>query len=196
MYICQFCNKEYNKNSSLLNHSHRCSLNPNRAIQNGRKGKAPWNKGKTGLQTAWNKGMTGLKGTPHSEETKKRLSEVAKEKGLGGHTSKTRIYFKKNSGEEIYLQSSYEVKFAELLEEMNIVWERPDPLSWIDSNGISHKYYPDFKIGKKYFDTKNDYLALKDADKINRVSKQNNVTVEIVTYSNITKEYIKNALIV
>ena len=57
-------------------------------------------------------------------------------------------------------------------------------------------YYPDFKIKEKYFDTKNNYLAVKDADKIERVSKQNNVVVEIITYDKISKEYIENALLV
>ena len=127
-------------------------------------------------------------------ESKKKLSKIAKERGLGGHTSKQRLYFKKNNGDEVYLQSSYEIKFAEILEDLCIEWERPEPLPWIDIDGNDHKYYPDFKIGQKYFDTKNDYLAIKDFDKINRVSKQNNVTIEIVTFDKITKDYIKNAL--
>lgn len=128
-------------------------------------------------------------------EAKAKLSRIAKERGLGGHTSKQRLYFKKKNGDVVYLQSSYEIKFAALLEEMNIEWERPPFLIWYDENGEDHKYYPDFKIGEKYFDTKNDYLAIKDLDKIERVSKQNNVIVEIVTYEKITKEYLENALI-
>lgn len=202
MLVCQFCNKEYSKNSSLLNHSHRCPLNPNRVIQNGRKGKDPWNKGLTKddhlniarpqfVGKRWGRALTG-----HPLEFKQKMRELAIKNELGGHTSKKTIWFKKKTGETVYLQSSYEVKFANILEELDIDWERPSYLMWTDSNGIDHRYYPDFKIGEKYFDTKNDYLAIKDADKIERVSKQNNVIVEVITYDKITKAYIKNALLV
>lgn len=43
---------------------------------------------------------------------------------------------------------------------------------------------------------KNNYLVVKDKNKIERVSQQNNAVVEIVTYENITKEYIQKALLV
>ena len=138
----------------------------------------------------------GNKERGQTEEAKARLSKLAKERGLGGHTSKQRLRFKRNNGCIVYLQSSYEVLFAQILEELGIEWSRPKPLQWVDECGIDHRYYPDFKIGEKYFDTKNDYLAIKDADKIERVSKQNNVHVEIVTYNKINREYIENALLV
>lgn len=42
-------------------------------------GRIPWNKDKTGLQTAWNKGLKGfLVGREVSEETRKKLSGVRK----------------------------------------------------------------------------------------------------------------------
>lgn len=129
-------------------------------------------------------------------EARAKLSRIAKERGLGGHTSKQRLFFKKKNGEEIYLQSSYEIRFAQILEDLCVEWERSEPLKWTDANGEDHRYYPDFKIGEKFFDTKNDYLAIKDADKIERVSKQNNVVIEVVTNSNITREYIEKALLV
>ena len=79
---------------------------------------------------------------------------------------------------------------------MDIEWSRPGPLYWVDETGNDHRYYPDFLIQNKYFDTKNNYLVVKDKNKIERVSQQNNVVVEIVTYENITKEYIQKALLV
>lgn len=164
---------------------------------------------KIGHRGGWNKGLTkemderikiysesssktliGRKGRPHTEESKANLSKIAKANGLGGHTSKRKLYFKKNDGTEVYLQSSYEIKFAEILEELNIIWERPAPLIWIDDEGKDHRYYPDFKIGEKYFDTKNDYLAKIDARKIELVSQQNDVDLTIVTLRQITKEFI------
>lgn len=114
----------------------------------------------------------------------------AEERGLGGHTSKKQLYFKKKTGEVVYLQSSYEIRFAEILEELDIAWERPSPFIWVDKDGISHRYYPDFKIGSVYVDTKNDYLAVKDLDKITRVKDQNQIDLRIVTEKFINAEYI------
>ena len=118
------------------------------------------------------------------------MAEIAREKGFGGHTSKKKVYFKKTDGTEVYLQSSYEIRFAELLEEMNIQWSRPPPLLWVDRNGKYHRYYPDFKVGDIYIDTKNSYLASKDAEKIKLVAEQNSVNLQIVLNEQISKEFI------
>ena len=45
------------------------------------KGRIAWNKGVKG-QVAWNKGLKGLKGTPHTEESKRKRSEAHKGKHL------------------------------------------------------------------------------------------------------------------
>ena len=61
---------------------------------------------------------------------------------------------------------------------------------YIGSDGKNHRYYPDFKIGDIYVDTKNDYLAITDLPKINAVREQNQINLMIVTEENITKEFI------
>lgn len=139
---------------------------------------------------ATNKKKKGCVGKKHTAETKEKLSDIAKERGLGGTTSKTKLYFTKSNGETVYLQSSYEVKFAELLERLNIEWTRPAPFIWYDDDGKSHRYYPDFKIGTVYVDTKNDYLAAVDLPKIEAVKKQNNIDLRIVTLEMINEEFI------
>lgn len=73
---------------------------------------------------------------------------------------------------------------------MVIDWSRPPPLTWIDECGIIHRYYPDFKVGEIYIDTKNDYLAVKDFPKIERVRTQNNIDLRIVTEDMINKDFI------
>ncbi len=165
-----------------------------------RKTRGGWNKGLT-KQTSdlvaknangISKAMKGKTGRVHTEETKKKQSIAAKRNNLGGHTSKKRLNFLKSDGEIIHLQSSYEIEFASILEELNIEWERPAPLIWIDDNGVDHRYYADFKVGDIYIDTKNDYLAIKDKPKIDKVIQQNNVDVRIVTKELITKEYVLN----
>lgn len=133
------------------------------------------------------KKMTGKK---HSVETKEKLRKAAKAREFGGHTSKKRMTFIKRDGEIVHLQSSYEIRFATLLEQLNISWSRPTPLLWIDDKGIVHRYYADFKVGNVYIDTKNDYLAIKDLPKINAVRDQNNIDIRIVTLNMINAEFI------
>ena len=114
------------------------------------------------------------------------------ERELGGHTSKKQIYFEKKDGNVVYLQSSYEIRFAEILEQLDIVWERPPPFKWVDDVGVNHRYYPDFKIGDIFIDTKNDFLVIKDARKIELVKEQNNIDLRIVVNNQITKEYVES----
>ena len=63
-------------------------------------------------------------------------------------------------GKIVRLESSFETKFADLLDELKIKWIRPKPLPWIDDLGTEHNYYPDFYLINYniYFDPKNDYL--------------------------------------
>ena len=139
---------------------------------------------------ASNKKEKGCVGKNHTDETKQKLSIIAKDRGLGGITSKTKLFFTKKNGEVVYLQSSYEVKFAEILEQLNIQWSRPDPFLWIDEDGKQHRYYPDFKVGDVFIDTKNDYLAKVDLPKINAVKIQNSIDLRIATLDMINEEFI------
>lgn len=211
MLICKFCSKECKNENSQRNHERLCKENPVRQFtpfhdqhfQKINKENQYTKAKRLGIEFYGKQSKEARERIAklsrerrHTTEAKEKMSKIAKERGWGGHTSKQRLYFKKNNGDVVYLQSSYEIKFANLLEEMNIEWSRPEPLIWTDTEGTDHRYYPDFKIGDKFFDTKNDYLAKKDANKIECVSKQNNVVVEIVTYENINVEYIQRALLV
>lgn len=151
---------------------------------------APWNVSPS-TETR-QKISNALKGKTKSAEFKKLMSSIAKDRGLGGNTSKKRLEFLKKDGSSVYLQSSYEIEFANILEELDIEWSRPSPFKWVDENGDDHRYYPDFKVGGIYIDTKNDYLAIVDLPKINAVKEQNNIDLRIVTKDKINKEYVKS----
>lgn len=194
---CQYCNDERKNRRGLSQHEIYCSANPNRKFRiNGMLGKKGSN------QFIKNPGTKHTSATKMklseaavrqewSDERRKKLSDIAKNKKLGGHTSKNTLHFVRNNGEVVYLQSSYEIKMAEILEGLGVEWSRPDPLPWVDDKGESHRYYPDFKIGSIYLDTKNDYLIRKDAAKINAVRMQNSVTLLVVSKDEITEEYVK-----
>lgn len=178
---CSFCQKDISV-TNLERHEKTCKNNSNPDHSYALKWRESFDSNRSSHKPMGgaNQTLSGLK----------RLSEVAIANNLGGHTSKQKLYFQKLDGTVIFLQSSYEIKFAELLEEMSIEWSRPDPLNWIDEYGKNHRYYPDFKVGDIYVDTKNDYLAVKDLPKIKAVQNQNDVDVRIVTQDMINKEYI------
>lgn len=117
----------------------------------------------------------------------------ARQRKLGGHTSKLKIYYTTKEGKTVYLQSSYELKVAENLDENNIKWERPKFLFWEDEKKIKHRYYPDFYLidFNIYLDPKNDYLIKKDKEKIQRVEQQNNVKVFVLDKNNLDWNNIK-----
>lgn len=207
VHVCKYCERIITTAGALATHEPYCKLNPDRTRKKNSKnahrprGLPPWNKGLTKEDNRVLAGVNKRKesiatgryvpvGTPHTDQFKVRQSERAMARRLGGHTSKKQIFYKQINGDEVFLQSSYEIRFAELLDELGIKWERPKPFLYIGSDGKKHRYYPDFRIQDTYVDTKNDYLAVKDLPKINAVREQHKLDLMIVTEKDITKEFI------
>jgi hypothetical protein len=94
---------------------------------------------------------------------------------------------KDSFGNEVCLQSSYEKRTAEILDALSIKWTRPKHLKYDNK-----KYFPDFFLIDKniYLDPKNDFLAIKDKEKIEKVCEQNNVIILILTNDQINKEFL------
>lgn len=200
---CCKCGKLITRNN-FSRHNIACSGPREEAEFSGKRG--GWNKGltketnssvKKQVETLANKIASGEyipKGYPHSEEFKAKQSIRAKERNLGGHTSKIMTRYVKKNDEVVFLQSSYEIEFAKLLDAMLVDWERPEPINYIGEDQKPHRYYPDFKIGDKFFDTKNDYLSVIDKPKIDRVMQQNNVVITIVTKDMITEKFVASII--
>ena len=55
-------------------------------------------------------------------------------------------YFNKWQDKEVLLDSSWEVRIAKLLDELNIEWHRPDPIDWVDEKLVERMYFPDFYL--------------------------------------------------
>lgn len=212
-YVCPVCGKEYSKmgigNHFWRNHTEEGqTFDPNRGYQNGTR--TVWNKGLTAdtdervkrqLATLKKKIKSGelvYKGHPHTEESKKRLSEYAHKRNLGGWYSSKRFVY-----QGISLQSTYEVEFAKNLDENNIKWIRPKPFYYV-LNGIKRRYYPDFYIEDLdvYIDPKNDflikrvnpYLGITDMEKIKLVEQQNNIKIIILNKNELTYNDLLNKL--
>lgn len=206
-YICKFCSKVCKNANSLRNHERLCPTNPDRNYVSHTLGHTAWNKGLTKAtdervkqySESCSKSQTGKVGKKHTDDYKKRMSEIAKQRHLGGwHTSKTIEY------NGIKLDSQYEFEVAKTLDEHLITWERPSYLIWKDDKGSEHRYYPDFYLPdyNVYLDPKNDFLinnnskrfGITDTEKIKLVSEQNCVTIIILDKNNLSWENIKKLL--
>lgn len=139
-------------------------------------------KGKTHSKETREKIRASAIGRNHSEATKRKMSISAKERGLGGNNPSSRVFYKMVDGSEIRLDSSYELKVAQELDENNIDWIRPKRLPWVDDEGVKHHYYPDFYLldYDVYLDPKNWYLISRHKRKIELVSIQNKVKIIIL----------------
>ena len=124
----------------------------------------------------------------NTPEAKLIVSKAAINRNLGGHTSKRRLNYIQNDGTLVHLQSSYEIQYAEWLDKNNISWTRPNPLLWLDANNKQHRYYPDFYLVNLdvFIDTKNDYLIIKDQNKINAVRSQNAIQLKVLSKNELT----------
>lgn len=96
----------------------------------------------------------------------------------GGETNYKRYYYK-----DILMDSTWEVKVAELMDSLNIKWERSKKLClwWFDENNGKRRYHPDFYLPDYdvYLDTKNKYLLKQDEYKIKKVLENNKVTLKV-----------------
>lgn len=172
--LCQYCGRVFKTKDSKTNHEKYCINNPNRII---------------------------YKGHPHSDDSKKKLSEIAKKNNLGGwHTGKKVIY------KGVLLGSSYEEELVKDLDKNNVRWEKPMPFIWTSPiDGENHRYYPDIYLTDYniYLDPKNNYLinnvnpkfGLKDLDKIKLVENQNNIKIFVLNKEHLTWDYINNNII-
>lgn len=199
--ICKFCNKECKNDNSLRNHERLCKLNPNRQLTVFEKyGKdckftnkgnhlSDESKRKIASTRAQNKqlGLYTSYGHLQSEETKQKLSIIAKRNNFGGQVYQNAIYYK-----DVKLDSSYELRVAQSLDFNNIKWVRPKRFLWHDSNGELHHYTPDFYLPDYdvYLDPKNDYLITQDTFKINQVMKEHNIKVIILNKDHLTWDSI------
>lgn len=178
---CKFCGKECKNQNSLRNHERCCKQNPKHYKP---KPRAGWNKGlKTGClqkkQTfvcefcgkVWE--TTKSNHTNHikyrceknpdrkivfhgpNEDGRKRLSEIAKKRNLGGYVpdakgGKTKRGYYKG----IYCMSSWELAFVVYnLDKGEIVEQCKEHFDY-EMNGEKHSYTPDFKIGNVYYEIK------------------------------------------
>ncbi len=129
----------------------------------------------------------------HTEETKTRLSISACTR-----LQKNSKYSKNTEYKPgVILESSYEVRVAEILDRLNVRWEKVRRgYIWNDNDKI-RRYIPDFYLPdyNLFLDPKNDYLIKKDKRKIDSAMELNNISVVVLSNNEITESFIKNLLL-
>lgn len=213
-FICEFCDKLCKNKNSLAQHSIRCPKNPNKInnVNEGfnNKGRVAWNKGTVGLyqhseetklkmKAISASAKEKLKSRPDYQDYRRKMSELAKQRELGGFHFRRGVYYN-----GVKLDSSYEVRVAESLDANNIEWQRCKRFRYIDNSSVEHYYTPDFYLPHYdiYLDPKNDYLiengqlgiGYSDRDKINWVCEQNNIKVLILNKDQLEWEIIKTLI--
>lgn len=184
---CEHCLLSFDSlnRSERANHSRWCDKNPKRSeyVQknNGSQFKTPEviAKRTAGIKQAWADGKydhvvhTGSKGYKHSNEIKQIIREKALASPHRRLVRSIRNYVKKD-GTIVKLDSAWEEVLATRLDELNIQWERPLPVRWTDTAGITRNYFPDFYLPTYdiFLDPKNPYAIKAQQEKINCLTSQ------------------------
>jgi hypothetical protein len=203
-FICKHCAKELATKRSWAAHQPICPKNENRTYKNGMEGKtgelyprqnySPWN---TGLskeelkahysEEAWNAMFNKVDRT-HSEATKELMSIKACQRLAKNSKYSKNIEYKPG----VILESSYEVRVAEILDTLGIEWEKVRKgYIWNDA-GKKRRYIPDFYIPQfdLFLDPKNDYLIGIDTVKIKSAMELNDIQVVVLSDAQINIEFI------
>lgn len=217
LLTCPFCEKECKNHNSLCQHAVRCKLNPNRVVHSHSKGgniygKPSWSKGltkdtdariakscKTRAENIASGKTVIPPGKPLSTEHRQKLSKLAIERGFGGVRQSKKIL---HNG--VKLGSTYELILAKSLDLNKVKWELPKRFFYIDPNGKTRTYTPDFYLPEYnlYLDPKNDFLiknvnphlGFSDLQKIDLVQLQNNITVLVLNKNQLSWESIMELL--
>jgi hypothetical protein len=175
LYKCE-CGKEFDNHQSLNGHFGHCLVH-----RNGEPGNKHVKKGK---MTGWDKfseeeikkikkksGNTiskrmksgkiinGFKGKHHTKETKEKMSKA--NSGRNNGYVKTNYYkvFCLYENKDIKVQGTWELKYANYLNENNILWTRSKHVNLkykLFKDDYWHTYYPDF-----YLIDNNEYVEIK-----------------------------------
>lgn len=188
---CKYCNIDFQKEltaSQRANHTRWCFNNPKRntygrscttataAMQKAKKDSGYTNQyTKARVQgrlvpESPRKGNPGgrIIGKKHTEETKKLLREKALASPHRRLKKGTVMY------KGVLLDSSWELELAKRLDELQIKWIRPDPIPWVDIDGVTHNYFADFYLEEYdlFLDPKNPYAIRAQKRKLDALLTQ------------------------
>lgn len=116
-------------------------------------------------------GRSGCASTPEIEaERRRKISEYAKANGSGGYkpgSGRSKKYWHESPiAGRVFLQSSYELRYAKHLDASGVKWERNIRAFDYEFNGTPSRYVPDFRLidVDEYVETKG-FATERDAAK-------------------------------
>jgi len=199
--VCKHCGLQEDISTRpkgwMANHSRWCSKNPKSY-----KGRSAWNKGLTketneavrrnseSLSNAHRTGKyahvdrSGWGGTQNwNSDTRRKMSESARK---SKHRRLQRNIIEYNG---IKFDSSWEVRLAKKLDADNIIWVRPEPIIYIDKQGLQRHYFPDFYLPdfNLYLDPKNPQAFKVQLNKIECLKTQYNNIIFLCSIDEIDK---------
>ena len=182
---CDICGKTFTSSQALSGHTQRSHTD--RHLQS-----ALGSKGNARKRQMRDDGYVFPK-YKHTEEMLTKLSILACER-LAKHSK-----YSKNVEYQpgIILESSYEVRVAEILDDLGVEWIKVRQGYEWDDNGKKRRYIPDFYLPSHniFLDPKNDYLIQKDKIKIDSAMSLNNIKVVVLDNSVINKEFLELLLL-
>lgn len=158
LICCKYCSLNFEEiaPAQRANHSRWCELNP---------------KSKDYRDSLSKRSITHNTGLKRTEETKEKIKELHRQ-GRYSHINYSSFFAGKRHSDEtkellrqkalasphrrlkkkmieyngIMLDSTWELELAKRLDSINVEWIRPDPIVWVDEQGKSHHYFPDFYL--------------------------------------------------
>jgi len=163
IFICQYCGRKTTNAGANKKHEIGCSINPNSIKCGGnKKGHKPWNTGKKLHYEVGTKGKPGtFKGKQHSEETKRKMSDIKKalyDSGWECVAGRCKKYdYESPIAGKIKVDGSWELIFCRFADRINLDWKRNKKrFSYIKPDGNKSTYQPDFFVKEL-----NSYIEVK-----------------------------------
>ena len=181
MKRCKFCFKEFQEKENIGSHTRWCKKNPELEFQKSRtsiaraaKTNETYKKVSRSIKKRWEEGAyanvvhQSFLGKTHSDESKELIRQGALNSNHRRLKKKTILY------NGILLDSSWELALAQRLDELNVKWERPNPIKWVDTKNVTHNYFPDFYLPEYdlYLDPKNPIAFESQKEKISIIAIQ------------------------
>ena len=132
-----------------------CKQNPRRIKHHSgnRKGNAPWNKGKQLGKGFYKVSKKGCKGRQQSQETKNKLSDIAKSRNFGGYV-KGSGRGKKGWYKDIWCDSSWELAYIIWCQDHGKNIQRCHEKRFYTYHEKREIYYPDFVVDGEIVEVK------------------------------------------
>ena len=162
---CKHCSVEFDLSNKpkgwMANHSRWCDKNPIKYKSSGqlntpaaieKRSKKISERHKEGV---YDYAYTRLK--QYSGKKSWKVDTLEKMKASALKSKHRRLCRKMIDYNGVMLDSTWELALAVRLDELRIKWIRPEPIEWIDEQGITHNYFPDFYLPDYdlYLDPKN-----------------------------------------